>query len=122
MDDIPELTVAEVAARLGEPSFHVFDNNGQGRWKLEDRKPDGTWSDVTCQADCVLRESGPADLRRLFTPADLASITPNCVHNTAFAFCTYTLKAGLTAPDYLLVLLVTDKPVSVRLRRLKGNA
>ncbi len=33
MDDIPELTVAEVAARLGEPSFHVFDNNGQGRWK-----------------------------------------------------------------------------------------
>ncbi len=33
MDDIPELTVAEVAARLGQPTFHVFDNNGQGRWK-----------------------------------------------------------------------------------------
>jgi len=30
---IPELTVAEVAARLGEPGFHVFDNNGRGRWK-----------------------------------------------------------------------------------------
>ena len=33
MDDIPELTVAEVAARLGQPGFHVFDNNGAGRWK-----------------------------------------------------------------------------------------
>lgn len=33
MDDIPELTVAEVAARLGEPRFYVFDNNGQGRYK-----------------------------------------------------------------------------------------
>jgi rhodanese-related sulfurtransferase len=33
MDDIPELTVAEVASRLGQPSFYVFDNNGQGRWK-----------------------------------------------------------------------------------------
>jgi hypothetical protein len=33
MDDIPELTVDEVAARLGQPSFFVFDNNGQGRWK-----------------------------------------------------------------------------------------
>jgi rhodanese-related sulfurtransferase len=32
MDDIPELSVAEVAARLGQPSFHVFDNNGHGRW------------------------------------------------------------------------------------------
>jgi hypothetical protein len=33
VDSIPELTVAEVAARLGEPGFHVFDNNGRGRWK-----------------------------------------------------------------------------------------
>ncbi len=33
MDSIAELTVAEVAARLGEPGFHVFDNNGPGRWK-----------------------------------------------------------------------------------------
>ena len=32
-DDIPELTVDEVAARLGTPGFHVFDNNGAGRWK-----------------------------------------------------------------------------------------
>ena len=31
-DAIPELTVQEVAARLGEPGFHVYDNNGRGRW------------------------------------------------------------------------------------------
>ena len=29
-DDLPELTIAEVAARLGE--LHVYDNNGHGRW------------------------------------------------------------------------------------------
>ena len=33
MDDIPELTVADVAARIGRPDFHVFDNNGAGRYK-----------------------------------------------------------------------------------------
>jgi rhodanese-related sulfurtransferase len=33
MDGIPELTVAEVAARLGQPGFHVIDNNGRGRWR-----------------------------------------------------------------------------------------
>jgi rhodanese-related sulfurtransferase len=33
MADIPELSVAEVAARVGQPGFHVFDNNGAGRWK-----------------------------------------------------------------------------------------
>lgn len=31
--DIPALSVAEVAARLGQPGFHVFDNNGAGRWR-----------------------------------------------------------------------------------------
>ncbi len=33
MENIPELTVAEVAARLGQPDFFVFDNNGAGRWR-----------------------------------------------------------------------------------------
>jgi rhodanese-related sulfurtransferase len=31
--DIPALTIAQVAARLGEPGFHVIDNNGAGRWR-----------------------------------------------------------------------------------------
>ena len=31
--DIPELTVDEVAAKLDQPGFYVFDNNGPGRWK-----------------------------------------------------------------------------------------
>jgi len=33
MEDIPELSVAEVAARLGQPDFFVYDNNGHGRWR-----------------------------------------------------------------------------------------
>jgi hypothetical protein len=33
MDDIPELSVAEVASRLGQPGFYVFDNNSGARWK-----------------------------------------------------------------------------------------
>jgi hypothetical protein len=33
MDDIPELSVADVAARIGQPDFFVFDNNGAGRYR-----------------------------------------------------------------------------------------
>ena len=33
MDVVRELAVAEVAARLGQPGFFVFDNNGPARWK-----------------------------------------------------------------------------------------
>lgn len=30
--DIRELSVSDVAARLGQPGFFVFDNNGAGRF------------------------------------------------------------------------------------------
>jgi hypothetical protein len=33
VDDIPELSIAEVAARLGTTGFFVFDNNGSGRYR-----------------------------------------------------------------------------------------
>jgi hypothetical protein len=33
MDDIPALSVQQVHERLGETDFHVYDNNGAGRWK-----------------------------------------------------------------------------------------
>ncbi len=29
---LPTLTVDEVAARMGQPGFHVFDNNGPGSY------------------------------------------------------------------------------------------
>ena len=33
LDDIPDLSVDEVARRLGTPGFYVFDANSPGRWK-----------------------------------------------------------------------------------------
>ncbi|NVB82395.1 MAG: hypothetical protein HOV81_28710 [Kofleriaceae bacterium] len=33
MDEIPELSVDEVEARLGQPGFVVVDNNGGGRYR-----------------------------------------------------------------------------------------
>jgi len=33
IEDIPEISLEEVARRLGTPDFHVFDNNSRGRWK-----------------------------------------------------------------------------------------
>jgi hypothetical protein len=33
VDDIPALSVDDVAARLGQPDFFVFDNNGAGRYR-----------------------------------------------------------------------------------------
>ena len=31
--DIPALTVQEVAARRGQPGFHIYDTNAPARWR-----------------------------------------------------------------------------------------
>jgi hypothetical protein len=44
IDDIPDLSVDEVARRLGTPGFFVFDNNSHGRWKRS-HVPTASWLD-----------------------------------------------------------------------------
>ena len=43
-DDIPDMSIDEVARRLGTPGFHVFDNNSRGRWKRS-HVPGAVWID-----------------------------------------------------------------------------
>jgi hypothetical protein len=44
IDDIPDLTVDEVARRIGTPGFYVYDNNSRGRWKRS-HVPTAVWLD-----------------------------------------------------------------------------
>jgi rhodanese-related sulfurtransferase len=44
VDEIPDLSIDEVARRLGTPDFHVFDNNSRGRWKRS-HVPGAVWID-----------------------------------------------------------------------------
>ncbi len=43
-DELPDLSIDEVARRLGTPDFHVFDNNSRGRWKRS-HVPGAVWLD-----------------------------------------------------------------------------
>ncbi len=95
---------------------------GPGQWTLEDRKPDGSWASVTCEKECTLQTSTEADTQRFFPAATLAEITPDCIHNMAFAFCGYSLKTDAAFRGYLFVGLVVNPPVSLRLARVIPDA
>jgi rhodanese-related sulfurtransferase len=65
---LPEFSVAEVAARLGQPNFFVFDNNSPGSWRkqhipgaknLDPGKFDETDLPVRKDATLVFYCSGP---------------------------------------------------------------
>ncbi|MDR0673166.1 MAG: hypothetical protein LBF93_05825 [Zoogloeaceae bacterium] len=70
--------VTKKIARLGQQD---------GRWRIEDRKPDGSWEDVTCEEGCALIETTPAQVTRFLEGTALQGTTMQCVHNPAFAFC-----------------------------------
>ena len=65
-------------ARLSQPD---------GRWRLEDRKPDGTWEDVTCEDACALVETTPEQVGQFLRGTALDGLSMECVHDQAFAFC-----------------------------------
>ena len=101
--------------------FKFFVSFSGDSWNVEQKKPDGSWSNVTCERDCVLHESNQQDIARFFPASALAEIAPSCVHNTAFALCSYTLRSRPERKDYLFIALVTSQPTPLRLKKLSGN-
>ncbi|MDP2033236.1 MAG: hypothetical protein Q8K29_07485 [Polaromonas sp.] len=112
--------VVNVQGQITPKAFRMV--QGANQWSLEERKPDGSWASVTCETECVLRDSSEADIQRFFPAATLAQITPDCVHNLAFAFCGYSLKTNALFRGYVFVAMIANPPVSLRLARVMPDA
>ena len=101
--------------------FPFFVSLSGDTWNTEQRKPDSSWSNVTCERDCILHASKQLDIARFFPASALADIDPSCMHNTAFAFCNYTLRSHPERKDYIFIALVTSQPTPLRLKKLASN-
>lgn len=80
--------------------FYVRDS----KWVAEERAPDGSWTPIKCDKDCEIRDVAEADLPK--TVPGLDQITPSCIANSKFAFCSYSLKKETAAvpPRFMMVL------------------
>ena len=93
-----------------------------GTWKLEDRKADGRWADVSCAQDCRLRDSTPADVARFLAAIDPAPADPVCIHNAGFAFCSSADAPRPAERAHVFFALTGPRPVPIRLVRLKAGS
>ncbi len=115
--DTGNYAVLHQDGRLTDFTFFVSQN--QGRWNIQQRQTDGNWIDVTCPNGCLLEESHPADLARIFPQNILQESLPTCLHNQAFAFCR---RDSLLAPgerEYILVALMMPRPIQIQLKHLE---
>jgi hypothetical protein len=92
---------------------------GPGSWRVEEKRPDGTWHDVTCEGGCRLEESKESDFKRFFPFDDLSAVTMTCLHNSAFALCRYGRKSIAEERGYVFVALTEQYPVHLPLEREK---
>src|SRR6218665_2581480 len=88
-------------------------SQSSGQWLMEGKQADATWTNISCEAACQYRPSTAADIEALFPPtwrerADLA-----CIQNHAQAFCRYSPKGNAAAANYVVVALVTGKPIPI---------
>ena len=65
-------------------------SQSDGRWHLEDLRPDGSWQDVTCGNACALVETTSDQVEVFLRGTTLEGTALECVHDQAFAFCNST--------------------------------
>jgi hypothetical protein len=91
----------------------------ENRWSVLRQKPGNSWEDVTCEGDCVLRESKDSDLSRFFNAQDLSELALSCIHNKAFAFCRYDWKTAARPRGYVFVSLIESSPLHIQVARVR---
>jgi len=86
-------------------------------WRVEDRKSDGHWEDVTCEEGCILSESKKNDVEYFLGGTSPSDTSSECIHNQEFAICSVSKKSGVH--NYIFLALVQAPPISLRLKKLE---
>jgi hypothetical protein len=116
--DAADVASYRIISVKNEPTQKLLRLTGSpGSWRIEDKQPDGTWLDVTCEGGCRLEESSEHDIKRFFSADDLSALNMTCLHNSAFALCRYSRKSVSEERGYVFVALTEQFPIPLRLQR-----
>ena len=116
--DASDVGVYRVLNQQGAPTPKMFRLAGSvGAWRIEDKQPDGSWVDITCEGGCQLNASSKPDQQRFFPGDDLSKVSMSCLHNNAFAFCRYSRGSVPGERGYVFVALTEQHPIALRVTR-----
>lgn len=112
--DAGTYAIVHVDGHVTDMVFRIAHPNGS--WKVENRQPDGSWEDVTCEAGCITMASSPADVERFLGKAPKGT-NAECISNSSFAICRVIDDAKPEDRQYLFVALTQAQPITLRLVR-----
>ncbi|WP_156948395.1 hypothetical protein [Marinobacterium jannaschii] len=111
--DTGEFAVVHVDGHVTNKVFRVI--NQDDKWRVEDKKDNGKWEDVTCEVDCILSKSKPEHIAEFFHNQFPQNTEIECVHNQAFAFCSLLKNSAKTS---VLVAFTPQAPIHVKLKKI----
>lgn len=93
-------------------------SGADGAWVMEGREPGKDWKNISCEGECQYRASSAAEIERYF-PADWRAATRiACIQNVAQAFCRYSDRNDDKSGGYVVIALVTGKPLPMFVKRV----
>lgn len=88
------------------------------KWIMDGKKPGGSWANISCDTGCEYRASTEAEVQAYFPPDWRANTDISCIQNIAQAFCRYSVKEDSTKRGYVVIALVTGRPIPIFVRRV----
>lgn len=100
--------------------FYRLSKNGE-KWVMDGKEPSGSWKNISCDQGCDYRKTTDGEIKTYF-PADwIANADIACIQNIAQAFCRYNPKDDLTKAGYVVIALVSGKPIPMFLKRVNAQ-
>jgi|GEM_PF-3158272 len=107
----------------GEPTgvLYKLGRSSDGKWLAEGFIPGQGWKNVSCDFGCEYRNSTPNEIEKYFPANWVANADIACIQNIAQAFCRYSRKTEPNSSGYVIITLVSGKPIPVLVRKVSGN-
>ena len=100
--------------------FYRLSKNGE-KWVMNGKEPGGLWKSISCDKGCDYRKTTDGEINTYF-PADWrANADIACIQNIAQAFCRYNPKGDQTKAGYVVIALVTGRPIPMFIRRVNAQ-
>jgi len=96
-------------------------SKSNGKWLMEGKEANTQWKNISCERGCDYRTSTNSEAGKYLAsfPAEMQQqFDIACIQNSANAFCRLAKKDNPSKGGYVLIALVTGRPIPMSLQRL----
>lgn len=100
--------------------FFRLSKSGE-KWTMDGKEPGDSWRNISCDKGCDYTNATDREIETYFPVELRAKLDIVCIKNIAQAFCRYSPKGDSTQSAYVVIALVTGRPIPIFIRRVNAQ-